>query len=548
MRDIKRFIQVISLLFTLSILVTAVVTLLALERQRINGEAYHRIISSKDLVADILPPPLYVIESHLLVARALRESDLDEVRKFGERLQSLRKDYEQRRQNWLKDPFISPELRDLVTRESHQHVERFYTQAVDDLLPKRQAELELERVAAPADQQLAARAAVNGAYAAVSASYLAHREVIDRTVTQALKKAELDNRAADDARAGALWTAAATTLAVVTLFLGLFIWITRQAMAPFRHTSRELGEGAERSYVASSQVASASQRLAEGASEQAAAVEETSASLEEISSMIHSTANNAAQAKTLSSDTQGAARQGAASMEEMTAAMVSIEQSSAEVAKIVKSIDEIAFQTNILALNAAVEAARAGEAGAGFAVVAEEVRSLAQRSAAAAQETATKIEAAIANSRKGSQSLSKVGESLSHIVAKAQQTDALVADIAMAAREQSQGIEHIGTAIDQMTKVTQATASNAEEIAHAAEQLSAQAETNRELMKTLARFLASHELQAAGAAPAPLAAAGKSLRRKAAQPPEPTRKLGTPAPKLASPQKSASPDDHFHDA
>jgi methyl-accepting chemotaxis protein len=172
-------------------------------------------------------------------------------------------------------------------------------------------------------------------------------------------------------------------------------------------------------------------------------------------------------------------------MQEMMAAMTAIDTSSAEVAKIVKNIDEIAFQTNILALNAAVEAARAGEAGAGFAVVADEVRSLAQRSAAAAKETAEKIEAAIANSRSGSQCSAKVGESLKQIAEKVASTDALVADIATAANEQAQGIQQVNTAMGQMDKVTQGNASSAEESASAAEELDAQAETMKELVSQL---------------------------------------------------------------
>src|SRR6478672_5344299 len=158
----------------------------------------------------------------------------------------------------------------------------------------------------------------------------------------------------------------------------------------------------------------ASQNLASGASEQAASVEETSTSLEEMSSMIRATAENA---EKLASDARSVAATGSITMAEMTHAMAAIDSSSAEVAKIVKNIDEIAFQTNILALNAAVEAARAGEAGAGFAVVADEVRSLAQRSAAAAKETADKIEAAIVNSR-GSQCTAKVEDSLTQIAEK----------------------------------------------------------------------------------------------------------------------------------
>lgn len=191
--------------------------------------------------------------------------------------------------------------------------------------------------------------------------------------------------------------------------------------------------------------------------------------------MIHSTANNAEQAKQLASETRASAQEGVSNMAQMTAAMEAIERSSSDVAKIVKSIDEIAFQTNILALNAAVEAARAGEAGAGFAVVADEVRSLAQRSATAAHESADKIEASIRSSRTGAVSLQKVQESLSQIETKIARTDALVAEITMAAREQAQGIEHVGIAIEQMSKVAQDAADSASQIAHAAEQTHDQA-------------------------------------------------------------------------
>ena len=204
-----------------------------------------------------------------------------------------------------------------------------------------------------------------------------------------------------------------------------------------------------------------------------------------MSSMIRATAENAEKAKELASEARSVAATGSMTMAEMTHAMAAIDSSSAEVAKIVKNIDEIAFQTNILALNAAVEAARAGEAGAGFAVVADEVRSLAQRSAAAAKETADKIEGAIVNSRKGSQCTAKVEESLTQIAEKVSSTDALVGEIATAAREQAQGIEQINAAIAQMDKVSQSNSASAEESASAAEELDAQAETLKDLVAKL---------------------------------------------------------------
>ena len=172
-------------------------------------------------------------------------------------------------------------------------------------------------------------------------------------------------------------------------------------------------------------------------------------------------------------------------MQAMSAAMQAIKASSDDIGKIIKTIDEIAFQTNILALNAAVEAARAGEAGMGFAVVADEVRNLAQRSAQAAKETAAKIEGAIGSTAQGVEISAKVAAALNDIVAKVRQVDELVAEVASASHEQTQGITQINTAVGQMDKVTQSNAASAEESAAAAEQLSAQAETMKHSVQEL---------------------------------------------------------------
>jgi methyl-accepting chemotaxis protein len=280
------------------------------------------------------------------------------------------------------------------------------------------------------------------------------------------------------------------TLAAALVVASLLTWqIVRSTNRVLRDVATNLDQGATQTASAASQVSAASQDLSSGASEQAASVEETSASLEEMSSMIRSTADNAEKAKALAGEAHAVAQAGSRTMVEMTQAMAAIDTSSAEVAKIVKNIDEIAFQTNILALNAAVEAARAGEAGAGFAVVADEVRSLAQRSAAAAKETADKIEAAIASSRKGSMSCARVGESLAQIATKVSSTDALVAEIATAAREQAQGIEQINTAITQMDQVTQSNSASAEESASAAEELDAQASSLKDMVGRLRQLV-----------------------------------------------------------
>jgi methyl-accepting chemotaxis protein len=328
--------------------------------------------------------------------------------------------------------------------------------------------------------------------------------------------------------------------------------IIRGARRSLGAISDALEASASQTSMASGQLASASHSLAEGCSEQGSAVAETSAALEQMSAMIRGTADNAEKAKGFASQASAAAGTGAGTMAEMNEAMRSIETSSAEVAKIVKDIDEIAFQTNILALNAAVEAARAGEAGAGFAVVADEVRSLAQRSAAAARETAGKIDAAITNSRRGSASCERVGESLQEIVRKVAAADALVAEIATAAKEQAQGIRQVGTAMTEMDKVTQGNATSAEESASAAEELRAQALSMQGTVDLLRRLV--------GRQPAAIGKATGGRRASptaiGTRPPAPPRRAPAnglrardriPMPKDAAPATAAADheDKHF---
>ena len=280
----------------------------------------------------------------------------------------------------------------------------------------------------------------------------------------------------------------------------------KRIMTTVAGVTANLDRSALHTASAARQVSMSSNQLSSGASQQASSVEETSTSLEEMSSMIRATADNAQKAKALASDARTSADAGTLTMDEMVRAMTAIGTSSAEVAKIVKNIDEIAFQTNILALNAAVEAARAGEAGAGFAVVADEVRSLAQRSAAAAHETADKIEAAIASSRSGFECSARVSESLKQIAEKVNSTDALVADIATAATEQAQGIKQVNNAMSQMEKVTQSNAASAEESASAAEELDAQAETMKDLVSQLRDLVGGQATTESGSSDAQAAA------------------------------------------
>jgi len=256
--------------------------------------------------------------------------------------------------------------------------------------------------------------------------------------------------------------------------------IIRSTSRVLRAVSDSLADGAGQVASSSRQVSAASQALAEGSSEQAASLEETGSSLEEMAGMTRRNSESTAKANEFAAQARQAADAGATDMKAMKIAMGDIKTSGDDIAKIIKTIDEIAFQTNILALNAAVEAARAGTAGAGFAVVADEVRALAQRSAQASKETAEKIEGSLAKTAQGVAISERVGRSLLEIVDKVRHVDELIAEVSTASREQSQGVDQINSAVSQMDKVVQSSASSAEETASAAEELSAQAEVMRE--------------------------------------------------------------------
>jgi methyl-accepting chemotaxis protein/methyl-accepting chemotaxis protein-1 (serine sensor receptor) len=252
-----------------------------------------------------------------------------------------------------------------------------------------------------------------------------------------------------------------------------------------RNAVVELAQASEQIAVAAGQVAASSQSLARGASQQSSTIEETSSASTEINSMARRTTENSRASAELVTHSQETFERTNQSLAEMVDAMVGINASSHKISKIIKVIDEIAFQTNILALNAAVEAARAGEAGMGFAVVADEVRNLAQRCAQAARDTADLIEESIDRSDGGRVKVDQVAASIRAATAESSKIKVLVDEINLGSVEQSSGIDQIDRAITQMEQVTQSSAASAEQSAAAAEQLNAQAEAMKQTVEAL---------------------------------------------------------------
>jgi methyl-accepting chemotaxis protein/methyl-accepting chemotaxis protein-1 (serine sensor receptor) len=291
-------------------------------------------------------------------------------------------------------------------------------------------------------------------------------------------------KAAETAAASKRW---AILILVIALAVGGFIvfQIVRDINGTLRRAVKALAESSRQVGSAASQIAHASQALAEGASEQAASLEETSASSEQVNAMAQQNADHTRSALDLVGQSQVGFVDANQSLGKMVQAIEEINDSSDKISRIIRVIDDIAFQTNILALNAAVEAARAGESGMGFAVVADEVRNLAQRSAQAARDTAALIEESIKSSTGGKTTVEHSAESIRAITASSDALHTLVEEVSTGSQEQARGIQQIAQAITQMEQVTQRTAAHAEESAAAAQELSAQSTNLNEIVSDL---------------------------------------------------------------
>jgi methyl-accepting chemotaxis protein len=270
----------------------------------------------------------------------------------------------------------------------------------------------------------------------------------------------------------------------ICIGLGVFFLISRIS-GNLRGLIQSISDSSAQVTSAVAQISSSSQALAQGATEQAASLEETSAAGEQITGMTRKNAHNSRAAAEEMDKVVRRVKDSNATLGEMVASMNDIKTSSDKIARIIKVIDEIAFQTNILALNAAVEAARAGEAGSGFAVVAGEVRSLAQRSAQAAKDTAPLIEESLAKSNAGSLKLEQVAVVIHAITESAAKVKTLVDEVNLGSQEQARGIEQVSKAIRQMDQVTQLNAASSEQTAAASQELAAQAELMNDIAQNL---------------------------------------------------------------
>ncbi|MBI5177885.1 MAG: methyl-accepting chemotaxis protein [Nitrospinae bacterium] len=289
------------------------------------------------------------------------------------------------------------------------------------------------------------------------------------------------------------------TVAVIGFILGVgvAVYIATSIKNKLTAITEELVSSSGQVNSAAGQLSDTSQSLAGATSQQASSLEETSATMDEISSMAAKNATGTEEAEKLAVASMQAVVGGAEYVKGMVAAIDSINASSAEVLKIIKTIEEIAFQTNLLALNAAVEAARAGEQGKGFAVVAEEVRNLARRSSVAAKDTNELITSAARKADEGSVMVHKAADAFQGIYDKMNKLTQVVADVLSASHEQAKGVEQVNTAVRQMNETTQQNASSAEETAAAGEELNAQAETLRQVAEELSQFVGLQESRTA---------------------------------------------------
>jgi methyl-accepting chemotaxis protein len=475
----------------------------------INGPLYLKITQEKDLVADILPPPEYLIESYL-VSLELVQAPPDQRQRLINRLKTLQNDYDTRHEFWAKAQ-LDTETNDLLLNQTYKPAQAFYQVAFNDFIPA---------------LQKGDTAAANAALTTLKQNYDQHRAGIDSLVTLANKHIDANETDATEEISSAKITALAVMLIISALLITAFAIFARNLLstlgcephdatdilnsiaqgdltiaidpAPNDRSSLlfaaktmkdslttivdEVRAGTASIASASGQIAAGNLDLSNRTEAQAGSLEETASAMEQLTSTVKQNADNARQANQLAETASEVATKGGEVVTDVVNTMSAINESARKIADIIGVIDGIAFQTNILALNAAVEAARAGEQGRGFAVVATEVRSLAQRSAAAAKEIKLLIDDSVEKVEQGNKQASQAGATMGEVVSSVHRVTDIMSEISAASREQSQGIEEVNRAINHMDEATQQNAVLVEEAAAAARSLQGQATHLEELV------------------------------------------------------------------
>ena len=476
---------------------------------KVNGDLYAKIVQKKDLIADVLPPPNFVVETHMVALQLLESEGNDpaEFNKLTERLKVLKAEYETRHNYWV-DQQLAPELKDAFINKAHAPVMGYYKLVQDDLVGAIKAkDMESARVA----------------FSKANLAFIQHREAIDQVVKMATQLAtDTEAQAAQTINWSNILLLA---MFVVVLALCLTVALTisngivktlsetvqvaqkfaqgdltvhindmgkselgqlnlalRNMQQSLVNLVRNIQSGSQQVANASAEIASGNHDLSSRTESQASSLEETASSMEELGATVRQNADNARTANQLAQSASSVAVRGGEVVAQVVDTMKGINDSSRKISDIISVIDGIAFQTNILALNAAVEAARAGEQGRGFAVVAGEVRSLAQRSAEAAKEIKTLISASVDRVELGSKLVDEAGNTMQEVVASIRRVTDIMGEISAASTEQSMGVSQVGEAVTQMDQVTQQNAALVEEMAAAASSLKTQAE---ELLNTV---------------------------------------------------------------
>lgn len=471
-----------------------------LKELNINGPLYKQIVDGKDLTADILPPPLFVLESYTVALQFGNTTDKSQQMKFIAQLKELEKSYLERHIYW-ENLGLDATVSSILLKKAHEPALRFYGIIHRELVPS----------VTNLDSDATSLALKN-----ISEAYEKHRLAIDEAIPLIAKENDARESAAGERLKFIRLLLLGSFICVLTIGIVVAIYISRGITASINEavdavervanndltghmtiTSHdeigrfmealscmqsnlakiigEIRNGSQAITVGSHEIASGNLDLSSRTEQQASSLEETAASMESLTETVRQNADEAKNANKLAQNTAHLAQEGGEVVKDVTRVMGAIVASSKQIGEIISTINDIAFQTNILALNAAVEAARAGEQGRGFAVVATEVRNLAQRSAAAANEIKKLIGDSVQNIEQGSLLVDVAGQRIDAIVAAASEVTRIIAGLSATAVEQSDGIQDINVAIRGMDDVTQQNAALVEEAAAAAASLNDQA-------------------------------------------------------------------------